>query len=189
MMQIFRASLVLTLFCLGWGGNFDNELSSTSLDIRSFKFSYSLSTTLQLLRLYLCRVDILPGGKKKCQSNCISFRFFSSQQHASLLLFLFSSTVPARFCRCVVVAVASRGFYFGCSNSSVRRPGSPPAGSTREVIIALVYSVNVCQMDAAPGCRCVCWENKSQESAEKKNPFISFTFGDRRSSRVPFPER
>lgn len=115
-MQIFRASLVLTLFCLGWGGNFDNELSSTILDIRSFKFSYSLSTTLQLLRLYLCRVDILPGGKKNVSP--IAFPLDPFHLNNTHLYYCSSFPQPSR-----------RAF------ADVLLLRSPPAGSILDVQI------------------------------------------------------
>lgn len=48
----------------------------------------------------------------------------------------------------VFVEVASGGFYFGCKVKHLLSC-SVSTGSVQQVIIALVYSVNVCQMDAA----------------------------------------
>lgn len=50
------------------------------------------------------------------------------------------------------VEVASAGFYFGCKVKHLLSC-SVSTGSIQRVIIALVYSVNVCQMDC---CCCCC---------------------------------
>lgn len=55
----------------------------------------------------------------------------------------------------VFVEAASGGFYFGCKVKHLLSC-SPSTGSVRRVIIALVYSVNVCQMDLAAPADAVC---------------------------------
>lgn len=64
-----------------------------------------------------------------------------------MLLFLFSSSVLCAS-RLFFVEIASGGFYFGCKVKHLLSC-SVSTGSVRLVIIALVYSVNVCQMATA----------------------------------------
>lgn len=64
------------------------------------------------------------------------------------------------------VEVASAGFYFGCKVKHLLSC-SVSTGSIQRVIIALVYSVNVCQMDCCC-CSCMYREWSSLGKREKK---------------------
>lgn len=64
------------------------------------------------------------------------------------------------------VEVASAGFYFGCKVKHLLSC-SVSTGSIQRVIIALVYSVNVCQMDTAAAAACA-GNGPPQEKGKRK---------------------
>lgn len=84
----------------------------------------------------------------------------------------------------VFVEVASGGFYFGCKVKHLLSC-SVSTGSVRRVIIALVYSVNVCQMDAAAAAAasaCVRrgppQENRKRKRRKRSDFLLQFYFHD-----------
>lgn len=71
------------------------------------------------------------------------------------------------------VGAASGGFYFGRQSPSAGFPTLVSTGSVWRVIIALVYSVYVCQMDATASAAAVVCSGKvhSSEKKKKRKPF------------------
>lgn len=74
------------------------------------------------------------------------------------------------------VEVASAGFYFGCKAKHLLSC-SVSTGSIQRVIIAVVYSVNVCQMDtAAAAAAAACAGNGPPQEKGKRKRRKHFDF-------------